>query len=47
MAVGTDVRACCDCLAVRFERSGKTIAVATIYRDEESLRAELDMEGQM
>jgi NADPH-dependent 2,4-dienoyl-CoA reductase/sulfur reductase-like enzyme/nitrite reductase/ring-hydroxylating ferredoxin subunit len=31
-------------VAVRFERAGKTLALATIFRDEESLRAELAME---
>ncbi|HET6797420.1 MAG TPA: FAD-dependent oxidoreductase [Gemmatimonadales bacterium] len=32
-----------DC-AVRFQRGGRTLAVATIYRDRESLEAELGME---
>jgi NADPH-dependent 2,4-dienoyl-CoA reductase/sulfur reductase-like enzyme/nitrite reductase/ring-hydroxylating ferredoxin subunit len=32
-----------DC-AVRFQQNGKTLAVATIYRDQESLEAELHME---
>jgi NADPH-dependent 2,4-dienoyl-CoA reductase/sulfur reductase-like enzyme/nitrite reductase/ring-hydroxylating ferredoxin subunit len=31
-------------VAVRFERAGKLLALATIFRDEESLRAELAME---
>jgi NADPH-dependent 2,4-dienoyl-CoA reductase/sulfur reductase-like enzyme/nitrite reductase/ring-hydroxylating ferredoxin subunit len=31
-------------VAVRFERDGKTLALATIFRDEESLRGELAME---
>jgi NADPH-dependent 2,4-dienoyl-CoA reductase/sulfur reductase-like enzyme/nitrite reductase/ring-hydroxylating ferredoxin subunit len=31
-------------VAVRFEKSGKLLALATIFRDEESLRAELEME---
>jgi NADPH-dependent 2,4-dienoyl-CoA reductase/sulfur reductase-like enzyme len=31
-------------VAVRFELAGKTLALATIFRDEESLRAELAME---
>jgi len=31
-------------VAVRFERAGKTLALATIFRDEESLSAELAME---
>jgi NADPH-dependent 2,4-dienoyl-CoA reductase/sulfur reductase-like enzyme/nitrite reductase/ring-hydroxylating ferredoxin subunit len=31
-------------VAVRFELAGKTLALATIFRDEESLRAELEME---
>jgi apoptosis-inducing factor 3 len=34
-----------DC-AVRFRRGGKTLAVATIYRDRESLEAELSMERE-
>jgi NADPH-dependent 2,4-dienoyl-CoA reductase/sulfur reductase-like enzyme len=33
-----------DC-AVRFRRGSKTLAVATIYRDRESLEAELEMEA--
>jgi apoptosis-inducing factor 3 len=32
-----------DC-AVRFQRDGRTLALATIYRDRESLAAELEME---
>jgi apoptosis-inducing factor 3 len=32
-----------DC-AVRFMRDGRTLAVATIYRDRESLEAELALE---
>jgi NADPH-dependent 2,4-dienoyl-CoA reductase/sulfur reductase-like enzyme len=32
-----------DC-AVRFEKAGRTLAVATIYRDRESLEAEVGME---
>jgi NADPH-dependent 2,4-dienoyl-CoA reductase/sulfur reductase-like enzyme/nitrite reductase/ring-hydroxylating ferredoxin subunit len=31
-------------VAVRFEKGGKLLALATIFRDEESLRAEIDME---
>jgi apoptosis-inducing factor 3 len=31
-------------VAVSFEQSGKRLALATIFRDDESLRAELDME---
>jgi len=31
-------------VAVRFTRAGKLLAVATLFRDEESLRAEIDME---
>jgi NADPH-dependent 2,4-dienoyl-CoA reductase/sulfur reductase-like enzyme len=31
---------------VRFERGGKTLAVASIFRDIESLQAEVDMERQ-
>ena len=31
-------------LAVRFERSGKTLALATVFRDEQSLRMELELE---
>jgi hypothetical protein len=34
-----------DC-AVRFQKGGKTLAVATIGRDLESLRAEVEMEGR-
>lgn len=33
-------------VAVRYEKGGKTLAVATIFRDEESLRAELAMERE-
>jgi apoptosis-inducing factor 3 len=32
-----------DC-AVRFQREGRTLAVAMIYRDRESLEAEVAME---
>ena len=32
-----------DCL-LRYKRGGKTLAVASIYRDIDSLRAELEME---
>jgi hypothetical protein len=31
-------------VAVRFERGGKTLALATIFRDQESLRTELELE---
>jgi len=31
-------------LAVRFERSGKTLALATVFRDEQNLRMELELE---
>ncbi|HEV8599946.1 MAG TPA: FAD-dependent oxidoreductase [Gemmatimonadales bacterium] len=31
-------------VAVRFERGGKTLALATIFRDQESLRMELELE---
>jgi NADPH-dependent 2,4-dienoyl-CoA reductase/sulfur reductase-like enzyme len=31
-------------LAVRFERGGKTLALATVFRDEQSLRMELELE---
>jgi NADPH-dependent 2,4-dienoyl-CoA reductase/sulfur reductase-like enzyme/nitrite reductase/ring-hydroxylating ferredoxin subunit len=31
-------------VTVRYQQGGKTLAVATIFRDEESLRAELEME---
>ena len=34
-------------VTVRYVRGGAPLAVATIFRDEESLRAELDMEGQL
>jgi NADPH-dependent 2,4-dienoyl-CoA reductase/sulfur reductase-like enzyme len=33
-------------VSVRFEQGGKTLAVATIFRDDESLQAELSMETQ-
>ena len=32
-------------VSVRFDRGGKTLAVATIFRDQESLRAEKEMKG--
>ena len=32
-----------DC-TVRYRRAGRTLAVATIYRDRESLEAEVQME---
>jgi NADPH-dependent 2,4-dienoyl-CoA reductase/sulfur reductase-like enzyme len=35
-----------DC-SVRYQRAGRTMAVATIFRDLESLKAELDMEKQV
>jgi NADPH-dependent 2,4-dienoyl-CoA reductase/sulfur reductase-like enzyme len=35
-----------DCL-LRFKREGRTLAVASIFRDLESLQAELEMERQM
>jgi NADPH-dependent 2,4-dienoyl-CoA reductase/sulfur reductase-like enzyme/nitrite reductase/ring-hydroxylating ferredoxin subunit len=35
-----------DC-AVRFRRGGKTLAVATIYRDRQSLQAEVSMEREV
>jgi hypothetical protein len=31
-------------VAVRFVRDGKTLALATIFRDEESLKEEIEME---
>jgi hypothetical protein len=31
-------------VAVRFIRDGKLLALATLFRDEESLRAEIEME---
>ena len=34
-------------VAVRFERGGKTLALATIFRDQESLRAEVEMERSL
>ena len=30
---------------VRFRKDGRTVAVASIFRDRESLRAELNLEG--
>ncbi len=35
-----------DC-AVRYKRGGRTLAVASIYRDIESLKAELAMEEEV
>lgn len=35
-----------DCL-LRFKREGRTLAVASIFRDIESLGAEMEMERQM
>lgn len=35
-----------DCM-LRFQRGGRTLAVASIFRDIESLEAEVEMEGQM
>jgi len=43
IAVEGDVQAK-DCL-LRFKRGGRTLAVASIYRDIESLKAEAEMEG--
>ena len=34
-------------VAVRFEQGGRTLALATIFRDEESLREEIGMEGRV
>jgi NADPH-dependent 2,4-dienoyl-CoA reductase/sulfur reductase-like enzyme/nitrite reductase/ring-hydroxylating ferredoxin subunit len=34
-------------VAVRYEQAGKTLALATIFRDDESLRAELAMEREV
>jgi hypothetical protein len=31
-------------VSVRFERGGKLLALATIFRDQESLEAEIEME---
>ena len=45
IAVDGDIAAK-DCL-VRFKREGRTLAVASIFRDVESLEAELEMERQM
>jgi hypothetical protein len=33
-------------VAVRFKRGGRTLAVASIFRDSESLKAEVEMELQ-
>jgi NADPH-dependent 2,4-dienoyl-CoA reductase/sulfur reductase-like enzyme len=33
-------------VAVRYEQGGKTLALATIFRDDESLRVEIEMERQ-
>jgi hypothetical protein len=33
-------------VAVRFKRGGRTLAVASIFRDTESLKAEVEMELQ-
>jgi NADPH-dependent 2,4-dienoyl-CoA reductase/sulfur reductase-like enzyme/nitrite reductase/ring-hydroxylating ferredoxin subunit len=35
-----------DC-SVRYNRNGKTLALATVYRDQESLRVEAEMEGAL
>ncbi|HKS67499.1 MAG TPA: oxidoreductase C-terminal domain-containing protein, partial [Candidatus Acidoferrales bacterium] len=35
-----------DC-TVRYKKAGRTLAVATIYRDIESLQAELNMENSI
>ncbi|MER8684919.1 FAD-dependent oxidoreductase [Mesorhizobium sp. M1405] len=45
IAVDGDIAAK-DCL-LRFKREGRTLAVASIFRDVESLQAELEMERQM
>ncbi|MER9156617.1 FAD-dependent oxidoreductase [Mesorhizobium sp. M0778] len=45
IAVDGDITAK-DCL-LRFKREGRTLAVASIFRDVESLEAELEMERQM
>jgi len=45
--VGVDGSADRRDVAVRFQQAGKTLAVATIFRDEESLRAELEMERSL
>ncbi|MFL5607166.1 MAG: oxidoreductase C-terminal domain-containing protein, partial [Gemmatimonadaceae bacterium] len=34
-------------VAVRYERAGRLLALATIFRDEESLRTEIAMEGEV
>ena len=34
-------------VAVRFDRGDKTLAVASIFRDEESLKAEIEMEERV
>ncbi|MFL5608626.1 MAG: FAD-dependent oxidoreductase [Gemmatimonadaceae bacterium] len=34
-------------VAVRYERAGRLLALATIFRDEESLRTEIAMEGEI
>ena len=33
--------------AARYKRAGRTLAVVTIYRDLESLKAEVAMEGEL
>lgn len=45
IAVDGDITAK-DCL-LRFKRNGRTLAVASIFRDIESLKAEVEMEHQM
>ncbi len=45
IAVDGDIAAK-DCL-LRFKREGRTLAVASIFRDIESLEAEVEMERQM
>ena len=42
--MGRSATSCRDCL-LRYRQGGRVLAVASIYRDRESLEAEVAMEG--